>query len=460
MSLQFLALGNLIIYDLDGVLIDSKDIHFNALNKALAEVDTSFIISREDHLKKFDGLPTLEKLEVLSSDRGLPVSSHEGIFRTKQEYTYEHFSSLGQDQLLRELFQLIKKRDIKISVASNCIRKTVQIALVRLGLIEFVDYVISSEDVFRRKPHPECYWRCMIACNSIPSSTVIFEDSYIGRQAAKTSKAHLIPVENREHLTDELVNCAFNLLEVQISLPWVDPKLNVLIPMAGEGSRFAKAGYTFPKPLIEVNNKPMIQVVADNLAINANYTYIVREDHYHKYNLNYLLKLITPGCKIVRVNKTTEGAACTTLLAEEIIDNENPLLIANSDQYLQWNSQECMYFFSDPSIDAGILTFKATHPKWSYAKIGEDDLVIEVAEKKPISTNATVGLYYWKKGSDYVKYAKQMINNDIRTNGEFYVCPVFNEAIQDGLKVKTFEVEKMWGIGTPEDLRVFLEEVK
>jgi len=440
------------------VLIDSKDIHFDALNKALADIDEKFIISREAHLKKFDGLPTLEKLELLSANESLPTATHISIFNKKQEYTFKQFSCLKQDNKLIDLFKLVKSEGVKIAVASNCIRKSVQIALVKLGLIEYIDYIVSSEDVFNRKPYPECYWKCMTACDAIPDSTVIFEDSYIGRQGAKKSKAHLLPVENRENLNKDLIEVAFKLLSVQPSLPWVDPKLNVLIPMAGEGSRFAKAGYTFPKPLIEVKRKPMIQVVTENLAIKAKFTYITKEDHYHTYNLNYLLELISPGCNIVRVSKTTEGAACTTLLAANYIDNNNPLLIANSDQFIEWDSQECMYYFSDPSIDAGILTFKATHPKWSYAKVDENGFVSEVAEKKPISTEATVGIYYWKRGSDYVKYAKQMIEKDIRTNGEFYVCPVFNEAIKDGLKVKIFEVEKMWGIGTPEDLKVFLEE--
>ncbi|WP_269622121.1 HAD hydrolase-like protein [Prochlorococcus marinus] len=451
-------MNNLIIFDLDGVLIDSKDIHYNSLNKALSDIDQKYVIDRESHIKKFDGLPTMEKLAILSSTINLPIDSHQKIFEEKQEYTFNEFSMLKEDNLLKELCVNIKNRGIKIAVASNCIRKSVQIALLRIGIIEHIDYIVSSEDVYRKKPFPECYWKCMVACNSIPSSTVIFEDSHVGRQAAKKSKSHLIPVESRKKLNLELVKTAFNLLDSIPSLPWIDPKLNILIPMAGEGSRFSNAGYTFPKPLIEVNNKPMIQIVTENLAINGQFTYIVKEDHYKKYNLNYLMELISPGCNIVQVKEKTEGAACTTLLAKDLINNENPLLIANSDQYIEWDSQECMYYFSDPSIDAGILTFKATHPKWSYARVNDDGLVKEVAEKKPISKNATVGIYYWKRGSDYVKYAEKMIQKNIRTNNEFYVCPVFNEAIEDGLNVKIFEVDKMWGIGTPEDLKVFLEE--
>jgi dTDP-glucose pyrophosphorylase len=241
---------------------------------------------------------------------------------------------------------------------------------------------------------------------------------------------------------------------------WQGGKINILIPMAGAGSRFEKAGYSFPKPLIDVKGKPMIQEVVDNLAIEGQYIFIVQKTHYLKYNLKETLNLIAPNCKIVQVDGLTEGAACTTLIAKNLIDNDNPLLIANSDQYVEWDSGEFIYSMTSDIIDGGILTFKSTHPKWSYAKIDKNGFVSEVAEKKPISDIATVGIYFWKKGSDYVKYTEQMVNKNLRINGEFYVCPVYNEAIKDGKKIKVFNIEKMWGLGTPEDLKNFLENKK
>jgi dTDP-glucose pyrophosphorylase len=234
--------------------------------------------------------------------------------------------------------------------------------------------------------------------------------------------------------------------------------MNVLIPMAGHGSRFAQAGYSFPKPLIEVHGKPMIQVVVDNLAVEANFIFVVQKEHREKYNLDSMLNLITPGCKIVEVEGVTEGAACTTLLAKEFINNNEPLVIANSDQFVEWNSLDFFYKMNEQNLDAGIVSFHATHPKWSYAKTDENGFVTEVAEKNPISNIATVGIYYWKHGSDYVRFAEQMIENNVRVNNEFYVCPVFNEAIKAGLKIKTFDIPKMWGLGTPEDLNYFLEK--
>ena len=233
--------------------------------------------------------------------------------------------------------------------------------------------------------------------------------------------------------------------------------MNIVIPMAGAGSRFAKVGYTFPKPLIEINGKPMIQIVVDNLAIDAHHIFLVRKDHLLKYNLDSVLPLIKKNCTIVPVEQLTEGAACTSLLAEKHINNEKQLIIANSDQFIEWNTLETMYKFTDKNIDGGIITFKSTHPKWSFAKVDKNNFVTEVAEKKPISDNATVGVYFWKKGSEYVNYTKQMISKNIRTNNEFYICPVYNEAIKENKKIKLHQINKMWGLGTPEDLEYFLK---
>ena len=140
-----------------------------------------------------------------------------------------------------------------------------------------------------------------------------------------------------------------------------------------------------------------------------------------------------------------------------MIDNEKPLFFANSDQFVEWDSNEFFYKMNESKADGGIVTFKATHPKWSFAELDDSGYVTKVAEKNPISDNATVGFYYWKKGSDFVRFAESMIEKDIRTNNEFYVCPVFNEAIQEKLQIKSFEVEGMWGLGTPEDLDYFLK---
>jgi len=458
-------MSKLVIFDLDGVLIDSKDVHYEALNRALVKVNPDFTITRQEHVSVYDGLPTSDKLAILTQRKGLSPESYGQIWKDKQDETLVIFGEqVNKDYELMSYFSQLKDMGYNIAVASNSIRNTVKLILLRLGVLEFVDIFVSNEDVTRNKPYPEMYWKCMIAFGAIPENTVIVEDSHIGRQGALDSKSHLIPVDNRKDLTQSKIDKIKNILSkpTKTKIAWKSEKMNVLIPMAGAGSRFAKVGYTFPKPLIEVRGKPMIQVVVEGLNVEATYTYVVQKEHYDKYNLQYLLNLLTPNCNIVQVEGLTEGACCTTLLAKEFINTEDPLIITNSDQLILWDSNETLYAFSNDNVDGGIVTFPATHPKWSFAKLGEDGYVSEVAEKKPISNHATAGIYYWKHGSDYVKYSEQMIRKNIRTNNEFYVCPVYNEAIEDGKKIRIKEIgsDDMWGLGTPEDLNYFLENYK
>jgi len=446
----------LVIFDLDGVLVEAKNIHYDALNEALGK----YAISWQEHLSTYDGLKTTQKLQMLTEQKGLPIEEHEVIWETKQHITLQKLKELKPNQTLQSVMDALVNDGYKIAVCSNSIRKTVLTVLSKLGIMEYMDYIISNEDVQNSKPHPEMYWRAISKMGCLPEETLIVEDSPYGLLAASRSKAHILRVKNPTEVT--YTNIFKKLTEIEMgvtnnNLKWEDKKMNVLIPMAGAGSRFQQAGYTFPKPLIDVKGKPMIQLVVENLGIDANFIFVVQKEHREKYNLDTLLNLIAPNCKIVEVDGMTEGAACTALLAKEHIDNDNPLFFANSDQFVEWDSTEFMYKMNETDADGGIVSFRATHPKWSFAKVDENGIVTEVAEKNPISDIATVGYYYWKKGSDFVKYAEDMIEKDIRVNNEFYVCPVFNQAIEDGKEIRTFDIPKMWGLGTPEDLKYYLE---
>jgi HAD superfamily hydrolase (TIGR01509 family) len=449
----------LIIFDLDGVLVDARELHYEAMNRALAEIDEEYIIGRDEHLSSYDGLPTRKKLEMLSKNKNLPKELHHEVWFKKQEATREIIDKeMVCDDRMRTILRRLKQDGYQICVASNSIRESVKMMLLRKGLLEYVDFYYSNQDVKSPKPNTEIYLRCMITAGVSPKETIIVEDSHFGRKAALESGARLCAVRDPEDVTyEKIISSILSAGTGKIRPKWQGGDMNVLIPMAGAGSRFEKAGYTFPKPLIEVNGKPMIQVIVENLNIDARHIFVVQKKHYNEYNLKHLLKLISPGCEIVQVDSMTEGAACTTLLAKEYIDNDKPLLFANSDQFLDWDSNEFMYSMTADDIDGGILTFTATHPKWSFVRLNASGFVAEVAEKKSISNIATCGIYYWRQGSDYVKYAEQMIEKDIRVNNEFYVCPVFNEALQDEKKIKIFPVQNMWGLGTPEDLNIFIE---
>ena len=452
----------LVVFDLDGVLIDSKQTHYEALNRALG---SEYAITIEEHLSTYDGLPTRSKLNMLSERKGLPTDCHAEIARAKQKHTVEILKETVQPrQDFVDMCREIKDRGYTLACASNAVRDTVKMSLLQLGIIEYFDFWYSNEDVHRPKPHFEMYFECMLKADAKPNETLIIEDSHIGRQAVLDAGAHLLAVADTHDVSLAIVLDAIEQYNDQPKkrIPWKSKSMNILIPMAGAGSRFAEQGYTFPKPLIEVGNKPMIQVVVDNLNIQANYIFIVQKEHYEKYNLETVLNMVAPGCTIVQTEGITEGAACTTLLAKEYINNEEPLIIANSDQFVEWNSNEVLYAFTTEGVDGGILCFNSTHPKWSYAKLDENGFVSEVAEKQPISTNATVGIYYWSRGSLYVNSAERMIERNIRTNNEFYVCPAFNELIEDGgkVRVKNIAEDGMWGIGTPEDLKHFLANYK
>jgi dTDP-glucose pyrophosphorylase len=234
--------------------------------------------------------------------------------------------------------------------------------------------------------------------------------------------------------------------------------MKFIIPMAGEGSRFAKEGYQFPKPLIDVDGKPMIQRVVENLDYDAEYIFLVRKEHINKYDglVGTLNQITNDRCRIVVVDSLTEGAACTVLLAKEFINNNEELLVANSDQILEYQKINFEYLKNLTDVDGIIFSFKSVHPKWSFVTTNSRGFITEVAEKRPISDIATCGIYWYRKGSDFVKYAEQMIQKEIRVNNEFYVAPVYNEMIEENKKIVPFFVEKMHGIGTPEDLNLYL----
>ena len=405
----------LIIFDLDGVLVDARELHYEALNRALKSIGEEYVIKREEHLSTYDGLPTNKKLNMLSKKKGLPKELHDEVWKLKQEMTRKIIDEeMTYDEKMRGILRRFKSEGYRICVASNSIRESCKMMLVRKGLIDYIEFFYSNQDVKNPKPNTEMYLKCMIKAEVNPNETVIVEDSDVGRKSATASGAVLCAVEDTDDVSYEKVRRVVNEAdrEEEIKPKWQGGNMNVLIPMAGAGKRFEEVGYTFPKPLIDVSGKPMIQLVVENLNIEAKHVFVVQKEHYEKYNLKHMLNLVSPNCEVVQVEELTEGAACTTLLAEEYIDNDEPLLLANSDQYLDWNSNEFMYSMIADDIDGGILTFTATHPKWSFAKLDDSGFVERVAEKDPISDVATVGLYFWTRGSDYVKYAKQMIEKD------------------------------------------------
>jgi len=236
-------------------------------------------------------------------------------------------------------------------------------------------------------------------------------------------------------------------------------KCNILIPMAGRGSRFEEQGYTDKKPFIDVNGKPMIHRVIKNLGMEFDKEYmfilICLQEDFDKYDFTEFEKVIGHNSyDVVILDDVTEGAAQTILQAKDLINDDTPLMTMNSDQLVDWDIERL--FEMCEQFDGVIPCFYGEGNAWSYARTLDNGYVQEVAEKKQISKYATAGYYYWKKGSDFVKYAEQMIHDNSRTNGEFYVAPVYNWAVRDGKRVGVFMVDKCYSLGTPEDLQEYL----
>lgn len=241
-----------------------------------------------------------------------------------------------------------------------------------------------------------------------------------------------------------------------------DTVLNIVVPMAGRGSRFADAGYSDPKPLIPVGNRPMIEWVIDNIRPTRSHRFhfICLSEHLDRYpKVPSKLREICPGCTITPVNTVTEGAACTVLLARDAIDGPAPLMIANSDQIVDLPVDDYLAAGDAPGVSGLIMTFWADDPKWSYCRMRSDGTVAEVVEKKVISNEATVGIYNFASGTDFVRAADRMISRNLRVNGEFYVAPCYNQLIEEGRAIVVSrtgrEREGMYGLGIPTDLDFF-----
>jgi NDP-sugar pyrophosphorylase family protein len=225
---------------------------------------------------------------------------------------------------------------------------------------------------------------------------------------------------------------------------------NIIIPCAGKGLRFKEANYLLPKPLIDVGGKPMIERVVNSLGIDGNYIFCCLTEHEEKFGISKVLQKIVPSCTIVWVDRVTEGALSTCLLAEKYINKSNPLIIANSDQIV--NFDPVKFIGNTLYYDGTILTFFANHPKWSYVTTDNKGRINSVVEKEVVSTMANVGVYSWKHGDDFVHSAKEMIKRDIRTNGEFYLAPSYNLLIEEGKHIQAQQVMNMLPCGAPSDL--------
>ena len=280
-----------------------------------------------------------------------------------------------------------------------------------------------------------------------PSGTLAGTKAMQQAIEAATKKIDL----NNGNLENELKQAIDKWGYIKSKLP-EEQKFNIIIPMAGRGQRWIDAGYTFPKPLIEIKNKPMIELVLENININGNYIFICLKEHIEKFSLDTVLKNLKPDCKIISIDKVTEGAAATILESKSLINNDEPVIIANCDQWIDWSSSRFIDFINKKNPEGALVTYTSTHPRNSFVKINEENQVVEIAEKKPISNIANAGIFYVKSGKNMIEAIEKMINQEIRTNNEFFLSTAFNEFNFEKSKIMTYHVDEVKSMGTPEEL--------
>jgi HAD superfamily hydrolase (TIGR01509 family) len=443
-----------LLFDLDGVLVEFAHLHRTAFLKAWNSVHgATHPIDSHFHAIHLEARSTKQKLALLASHFGLDPKAQE-VSLLKQFLTQELLTKANVYKRTIAAIGWAQAHNIPMSVCSNSIRATVEASLSKLAPLTTFKVILSNEDVANPKPDPEIYKTALDRLGILPSEVLVFEDSTVGKQAAHGAGLQVVDVVDALDISPTFLLYALG----QRLAP--APVYNVVIPMAGLGSRFSVAGYTTPKPFLPIFGTPMYLKVIQNvvpaeLFDRARIHIIVRAEHTALFEAQEK----PANVRIHTVPALTEGAACTVLSIKSEINNDAPLVIANSDQYLEWEVANFYRCLTHPDWDGVISTFHqpdSSDIRWSYARLNTEGEVTEVAEKKYISEHATTGIYGWKRGGDFVADAESMIAANIRVNKEFYVCPVYNTGVECGRKFRTLTCTKMWGLGVPADYEHFL----
>lgn len=430
------------LFDLDGVLVNTANIQYNSTIKAISKyVNISLLKNQNiDNILK-STITTINKLDYLIKENIISDKDKLNIYNEKKIIANNCFNNLTVDNEKVKLFSFLKNKKCKIAVVTNGNKNSAIIILKALGLYQFLDLLITNEDVVNSKPHSEPFIKAISYFGGNLENFIIFEDSEIGLKSANGTGCKVYKVDNPIDINISLIKQLNNL------------NRNILIPAAGLGSRYINRGFKLQKPLIELENKTLIEHAISSLNIEGNYIFVIRKiDNNSNIELIKALRNIQPECKVIEIDYITEGSASTCYLAKEFIDNNDELIISNCDQILKWDSKKYLEYSSN--YDCSVLTYKSNEDKNSFIKTDENNIGIEIREKEVISDNALVGVHYFKKGSDFIKSYEYIFKNNIKFKNEYYVSTVCNDLITKGKKVLNYPFQKneiYYSTGTPED---------
>ena len=443
----------LIVFDLDGVLVDSRDLHYEALNMAIAqEAGAQYVITRHEHEHVYDGLSTNQKLRLMTLAKELPIELHKPIWARKQALT----DQLVAEQLkptahVTELLRTLKACGYPVAVASNCIASSVKNILTSIGLLHFVDARYSNEDVPYAKPSPDIYQKACASFGLQPCSVLVVEDSVKGFEAALRAGCHLLKVGGTHD-----VNCA-NLFRRLQEVEAAPKPITVVIPLAGPSSQAWLDGPETPPCevpvfLTDVRGRSLLEWAVSSirsLRFPMRFIFVVKEEQARVLKLESLCVKAAgfEPTTVVKLRSETLGALKTVLAARNLIPLDAPLLIFDGSHVVQWGSGASVDDMLSTCHDSAVTVFSSNDPRWSYVRTASNSrTVLELHEKIAVSNLACSGLYFSRRAADFMAAADAVVAKDVRTRGLFFVAPTYNEVIAQGSNVEACSVEQAWSL--------------
>ena len=445
----------LITFDLDGVLVESKELHYDAFNLALNEAGPEFVMSQLEHDAHYCGLSTKQKLRMLTLNKNLPPEKHEFIWKRKQYHTLELMkTTIKRDAQIVGVLEALRDAGYPIAVASNCVRDSVFYLLSGIGVHDLISCYFSNEDVSAAKPDPEIYLAAAEHFGICPDEMLVVEDSSHGKQAALLAGAHLCPVASPFDVTIEYLSIALSTRTLQPSC------LNIIIPMAGVESLFVE-GSPLPKFLINISGKSLLERIVENVRPNRphRFIFIARQYQARTYKL---AEICVKACKfnpvlLLEVKAKSASAVETVLVAKDLINSDDPLLICNLNMWPEFKASLDVDTLSYVNADCILTHFESANEAFSYVTVDANMRVQGVSTKTRSSNLATTGYTIFRNGSKFVELSELLLASK-REGESLYIEDVVRKGLQSNLRIASARIN-CTAIRNAEDITNLTEQV-